>query len=131
MENPVDHTIDLGFVNYVQHPENKNYIIFRFADIKRAVSFEQELSEGAIWFEKDQEEKRGRQYTLFAIHHSDFKKVEKINYKVEGKHKKPIIPMRGLKWGLIAFSTLIMTMTIIGYCHQQKILVHSTKTAGQ
>ena len=27
MENPVDHTVDLGLVNYVKHPENPNYVV--------------------------------------------------------------------------------------------------------
>jgi hypothetical protein len=130
MENPVDHTIDLGFVNYVQHPENKQYVVFRFADLERAATFKAELEEHKIWFEKDNEEKRGKNYTLFAIHNTDFKKAEKINYSVEGKHKKPIIPFRFLRVFLISLTAFVMTLTLMGYCQAQKKLEQSTqKTA--
>lgn len=126
MENPVDHTIDLGFVNYVQHPENKNYVVFRFADSNRAISFEGKLVESKIWFEKGEEEKRGKLYSLYGIHANDFKKVEKINYAVEALHKKPIIPHRGLRWGLLTFSFIVLLLATMGYCQAQKKLAEST-----
>jgi hypothetical protein len=122
MENPVDHTLDLGFVNYVQHPENPNYIVFRFHDPNRAHSFESALNENQIWFEKGEEEKRGTMVQLFGIHKNDFKKVEKINYQVEGKHKKPLIPWKGLRYFLLLFSLTVLTLAIIGYCKQQEKL---------
>lgn len=125
MENPVDHTIDLGFVNYVQHPENKNYVVFRFADEKRAVSFEETLVDRKIWFEKGEEEKRNKPYFLFAIHHTDFKKVERINYDVEALHKKPIIPYKGLRWTLILFSSIVLFLAIVGYCKAQNKISQS------
>jgi hypothetical protein len=131
MENPVDHTIDLGFVNYVQHPENKNYIVFRFADNKRAVSFEETLIVRKIWFEKDEDVKRKKPYYLFAIHSTDFKKVEIINYDVEALHKKPIIPFRGLRWSLLIFTLFVLILASIGYCKAQNKLVHSSVTTSK
>jgi hypothetical protein len=122
MENPVDHTIDLGFVNYVQHPENSSYIVFRFHDLNRAESFEALLVEQSIWFEKGEEEKRGTMVQLYGIHKNDFKKAEKMNYQVEGKHKKPIIPWKGLRYFLLIFSFTVLTLAIIGYCKQQEKL---------
>lgn len=68
MENPVDHTLDLGLVNYLQHPSNPSYIVYRFPDKERAASFEIELKNNSIWFEKDEENKRGKVYTLFGVH---------------------------------------------------------------
>lgn len=126
MENPVDHTIDLGFVNYVQHPENKNYVVFRFADNKRAESFELFLVERKIWFEKSDEIKRNKPYFLFAIHSTDFKKVEQINYDVEALHKKPIIPFKWLRWSLLIFSLLVMVLATVGYCKAQNKLNESS-----
>ena len=46
VDNPVDNVVDLGLVNYVQHPSNPNYIVYRFVDPERAASFEKELS---VW----------------------------------------------------------------------------------
>ena len=58
MSVSADHTLDLGFVNYVQHPENSNYSVFRFYDDNRAASFELALTEQKIWFEKAEEERK-------------------------------------------------------------------------
>lgn len=131
MESPVDHIVDLGLVNYVPHPENKNFMVFRFHDEKRAKSFEEKLTQQAIWFEKGEEEKRGKLFHLIGVHNRDFKKAQKINYEVEGQHKKPIIPFAGLRWFLFLFSAVIMTLTLIGYCEAQKTLEEANKATEQ
>lgn len=128
MDNPIDNIVDLGLVNYVKHPENPNYVVFRFADSNRASSFEEELKKMKIWFEKSDDQEK---YILFGIHKNDFKKAEKINYKVEAKHKKPLIPFAVLRYGLIVFSAIVMILAIMGYCESRKILqqvneAHST-----
>ena len=122
MENPVDHTIDLGFVNYVQHPENKNYVVFRFVDAERAKSFKGELKAKEIWFEDSISERKGKDHFLIAVHHSDFKAVQGINFKVEAMHKKPFIPFKWFRYFIMLVSAVIMGMAIIGYCEQQKKL---------
>lgn len=122
MDNPVDHPIDLGLVNYVKHPTNPNYVVYRFADIERANSFEKGLDELGIWFEKGTEEKKQRTYTLFGIHKNDFKKTEQLNYDVEARHKKPFIPIKGLRYFLLLFSALVLILAVMGYCEQQKKL---------
>jgi hypothetical protein len=131
MENPVDHTIDLGFVNYVQHPENKNYIVFRFADGQRAETFEFLLVEQKLWFEKGEEVKRNKPYFMYAVHKSDFKKVEQINYDTEAKHKKPIIPFKALRWSLLMFSFFVLVLATVGYCKAQNKLVESKVITGK
>ena len=119
MDNPVDNIVDLGLINYVRHPENPNYIVFRIQDKERAVSFETELSQAGIWFEKGEEEKRQRIYTLFGIHKSDFKKVEKLNFLVESRHKKPLIPFKPLRYFILVFGLGMLILASIGYCQQQ------------
>tara|TARA_R110002072_G_scaffold301400_2_gene481054 strand:+ start:14412 stop:14834 length:423 start_codon:yes stop_codon:yes gene_type:complete len=129
MDNPVDSTlIDLGLVNYVQHPSNPNYIVYRFADINRANSFEMELKNQKIWFERNSEQKRSKEYYLFGIHKRDYNKTEKINYLVEAKHKKPFIPTRFLRYFLLLFSAVVMLLAIIGYCKQQNKLNRINKS---
>jgi hypothetical protein len=122
MDNPVDNIIDLGLINYVRHPENPNYVIFRIQDEQRATSFEEELLNRKIWFEKDTEPKKQRVYHLFAIHKRDFKEAEKINFIVEGKHKKPLIPFKALRYFVLVTGLGLLTLAIIGYCEQQKQL---------
>lgn len=128
MENPVDHTIDLGLVNYVQHPENPNYIVFRFSDLNRAKSFEDRLRDQSIWYEKGEEEKRGKMVQLYGIHKSDYKKVTNINYLVEASHKKPLIPWSGLRYGLVSSMVIMIILASVGYCKQQdKLRLHNQK----
>ena len=122
MDNPVDNVVDLGLVNYVQHPSNSKYVVFRFADIERANSFEEALTSSKIWFEKSSDFKREKEYFLLGIHKNDFKKAEKINYLVEAKHKKPFIPFKILRYTVMFISAGILTIAILGYCHSRKIL---------
>jgi hypothetical protein len=122
MENPVDHTLDLGLVNYVQHPSNPSYIVYRFPDKERAASFEIELNNNSIWFEKDEENKRGKVYTLFGVHKNDFKVTEQINFKVEAKHKKPFIPFKGFRFIVLFIGLGLLLLSVIGYCKQQEKL---------
>ena len=128
MENPVDHSLDLGLVNYVQHPTNQNYIVYRFPDPKRAASFEEELTKQTIWFEKGEEEKRGNIYTLYGVHKNDYKKTEKLNFLVEAKHKTPFIPFKVLRYLVLVIGLLMLTLSIIGYCKSREKLASYTNS---
>lgn len=129
MDNPVDHPIDLGFVNYVRHPSNKDYIVYRFSDVKRADAFRIELQTQKIWFEEDTEMKRETRVYLFGVHKTDFNKTQKINYKVEGAHKKPVIPFKAVRIGLLVFFFAVVAMASIGYCKRQDTLQRINETA--
>lgn len=122
VDNPVDNIVDLGLVNYVQHPSNPEYIVYRFVDPERAASFEKELEDQSIWFEKDIENKREKEYILFGVHSRDFKRTDKINFKVEGKHKKPLIPFKGFRYFILILGLGLLTLATIGYCKQQEKL---------
>jgi len=115
MENPIDHNIDLGFVNFVKHPENENYTVFRFRDENRAKSFEIELCSSNIWFEKSQSSNKGKTYFLFGIHKNDFKKAQSINFKVEAQHKKRIIPGKIFRGFILIIGLGALALSIIGY----------------
>lgn len=128
MDNPVDHPIDLGLVNYSRHPSNSQYVVYRFADENRANSFEKALLEKDIQFEKDTHEKKQVTYYLFGIHKNDYKVTEKINFAVEGEHRKPFIPFAAFRWFLILFSTGILFLAIMGYCKAQQKLTSYDET---
>lgn len=122
MENPVDHTVDLGLVNYVKHPTNPDYIVYRFAFEDRAAAFEKRLQEKDIWFEKTTEQRKQRTYTLFGIHKNDYKQAQKINFEVEGKFKKPFLPYKGFRYFMLLLSATMIILAIIGYCKAQNKL---------
>ena len=114
MENPVEN-FDLGFVNYTQHPENPDYVVFRFADVNRANSFRTELQQQKIWFEEANEDKKQVTYTLFGLHKTDYNKAQKINIAVEAKHKKFLIPGKFFRWFVVLFGITMITLAIIGF----------------
>lgn len=116
MDSKVENIIDLGLVNYVRHPSDPNYIVFRFADKKRADDFEQTLKSKKIWFERGEENTRNKTYILFGIHNRDFSTVEQINYDVEGRNRNFIIGNKILRWSLILFSLGVMILASVGYC---------------
>src|SRR5690554_1568032 len=110
MDSKVENIIDLGLVNYVRHPTDPNYIVFRFSDKKRADDFEKTLKGSKIWFEKDREETRNKVYFLFGVHNRDYTKVEKINFDVEGRNRNFIIRNNFFRWALILFSMGVMLL---------------------
>ena len=114
MENPIEH-LDLGFVNYTQHPTNPKYMVYRFTDVNRANHFRELLNENKIEFQEDTQEKKQQTYILFAIHQKNYKKTMKMNYEVEKKHKKPIIPFRFLRWAVVLFGMGILFLSIVSY----------------
>lgn len=122
MGEHVEHITDLGLVNYIQHPSNPKYIVFRFADKKRADDFERALSENDIWFERSQEQGRTRLFFLFGIRRRDFKKVQTINFLVESKHRSFIIKNNFFRWALIVFTLGLSLLAIIGYCSRPDII---------
>lgn len=122
MDNPIDHPLDLGLVNYTKHPSNNDYVVFRYPDEERANTFEEFLKAENIWFERSSEAHKQRTYHLFGLHKSDFKRAERLNMKVEGKHKKPMIPIAGLRWFVVLFGMAALTLAIVGYCKQQQKL---------
>lgn len=126
MENPIEH-LDLGFVNYTQHPTNPKYIVYRFTDEHRANSFRILLLENKIEFEEDSEEKKQQTYTLFAIHQKNYKKSMKLNFEVEKKHKKPLIPFKILRWSVVIFGIAILLLSILSYCKHMEHLKQQTE----
>lgn len=131
MDSKVENIIDLGLVNYVRHPSDPNYIVFRFSDKNRADDFEKTLKSSKIWFEKDREETRNKIYFLFGVHNRDYTRVERINFDVEGRNRKFIIRNNFFRWALILFSTAVMLLAIVGYCSQpgkvgEKTEIHQT-----
>ena len=126
MENPIEH-LDLGFVNFTKHPNNNSYVVYRFTDPERANSFRDELVSNNITFEEDIEKKKQVTYTLFALKKKHYKKTMEINFKVEGAHKKPLIPFRLLRWTVLLFGLGILLLSILSYYKNMTYLNEQTE----
>ena len=126
MENPIEH-LDLGLVNFTKHPNDPNYIVYRFTDLNKAKSFREELILNNISFEQDTEKKKQVTYTLFALKKKHYKKTMEINFKVEGAHKKPLIPFRLLRWTVLLFGLGILLLSILSYYKHMTYLNEQTE----
>ncbi|MGB0934129.1 MAG: hypothetical protein ACPGU5_07585 [Lishizhenia sp.] len=131
MDSGVEHITDLGLVNYVQHPTNPDYIVFRFADIARAETFERELRAQGIWFEKGEEKPRTRTFYLFGVYKRDYKKVQQINFNTEATHRSFLIKNDFFRYFLLLFVLLVVSLAVFGYCKQQKIIKEKTSILNQ
>ena len=126
MENPIEH-LDLGLVNFTKHPNDPNYIVYRFTESNKANSFREELILNNISFEQDTEKKKQLTYTLFALKKKHYKKTMEINFKVEGEHKTPLIPFRLLRWTVLLFGLGILLLSILSYCKHMTYLNEQTE----
>jgi hypothetical protein len=126
MENPIEH-LDLGLVNFTKHPSNPDYVVYRFTNEEKANSFRRELEEQKIAFEEDTEDKKQVSYTLFAVHKKFYKQTMRMNFKVEGKHKKPLIPFFILRWFVLLFGLSILLLSILSYYKHMEHLNEKTE----
>ena len=126
MENPIEH-LDLGLVNFTKHPSNPDYVVYRFTNEEKANSFRRELEEQKIAFEEDTEDKKQVSYTLFAVHKKFYKQTMRLNFKVEGKHKKPLIPFFTLRWFVLLFGLSILLLSILSYYKHMEHLNKKTE----
>lgn len=131
MDSGVEHLTDLGLVNYVQHPTNPDYIVFRFADITRAETFERRLIEQGIWFEKGEETPRTRTFYLYGIYKRDYNKVQQINFETEAAHRNFLIKNNFFRYFILIFMGIVIGLAILGYCRKQHILEEKTKEIEQ
>ena len=102
-------------------------MVYRFTDVNRANHFRELLNENKIEFQEDTQEKKQQTYTLFAIHQKNYKKTMKMNYEVEKKHKKPIIPFRFLRWAVVLFGMGILFLSIVSYYKHMEHLKEQTE----
>lgn len=118
VDNPLEAPFDFGLVNYVKHPSNPDYVVFRFKDENRATYFEAKLKENNIWYEKDQELHEGKVATkmiyLFGIHADDYKKVSRLNYDTEAANRTYLIKNNAFRWILLIVVGLFVGLAIVG-----------------
>lgn len=105
----------INITNYNEHPTRKSYTIFHFFIKERADYFKELLEEQKIWFEFEIEKQPEKIIYFFGVKNNDLKKVEKINYLVSGKYRKPTIANKYLGWGLYFFTIIVFILAIMGY----------------
>lgn len=101
----------LNITNFDDHPEDPNWMVFRFKERAMAAEFVDGLIGSSIPFEQDES---GNAPFLVGVKAQYREKAVRINYVVIGKYRSPFIADRILRWGLIGFLVLVFIMIVLG-----------------
>lgn len=107
--------LDLGFVNYRVHPNNKDYYVFRFKDQERAQTFKEELDLANIRYESSEQQMDSKLLYLFAVHYRHFQQVQEINFNTEAKHRHPFMKDRLFRYFVLVITIGLIILAIISY----------------
>lgn len=101
----------LNLTNYDDHPEDPNWIVFRFAEQGMAGEFQQALRTAGIGCEAD--DQGGPPY-LVAVRQRHREAAVRANYQVLGRHREPFIGDRLLRFAVLAIVGLLLALAIAG-----------------
>ena len=105
----------LRLQNYYEHPSQNRYMVYEFHQEEAAIYFEQKLIAADVPYEKGEETRNERNFTLFGIHKKYSHKVTPINTDTIIKHKAPFIPDKGLMWFTFILTVGVLALAFIGY----------------
>lgn len=108
----------LNITNFFDHPTRPGYTVFRFKEKERAVYFRQLLEKEKIWFENDTQKEGEKTFYFFGVKNGNLKKVNQLNYLVNGRFRKPLIPNAYFRWILFIIAASVMGLALAGYLHQ-------------
>ncbi len=100
--------------NYKEHPTKDHYLIFSFTKRQTAATFEDNLNQNNIPFEKDEDEHGVEEVFFYAIRTYYRKEAVKQNLLALAKHRKPLIANKILKYVILAIFFLLLLGVIVG-----------------
>lgn len=103
-----------NLTNYRDHPENEDYKVFFFYNFEQGNYFKQLLENEPIEFELFIE-KESKPIMLFGIRKRYFKQAIDLNSLSYARFKKPFIANKWIRFTVLGFTILAITIAIIGY----------------
>ena len=100
-------------INILDHPTNRNTIVYFYTENLHSQYFKSLLTENSISFEYQFDEEEKKHY--FGIKRTDDKKVKTLNYLVFAKFRKPFINNPVAKYLLVSLTLLFIILAIIGF----------------
>ncbi len=100
----------LNLTNYDDHPTDPIWMVFRFGDREMADEFMAGLDAAGIHYEADLD----GTMNLIAVKQRHREAAIRIDYAVLGRHREPFIGDGMLRWGLLAFTLLLVLLAIVG-----------------
>ena len=106
----------IDLTNYSEHPTQPTWLVFRYPTLRHAKDMVEELGKVGVRHEADLEE--GPPF-MVGVKKTDRALAEKLNYTVLGKHRKPFIPNKALRWVIILITVGILALAVAGLWLQE------------
>ena len=103
-------------INILDHPSNRNMLVFFYTDDEHSEYYKSLLKAEGISFEYQFDDEERKHY--FGIQKLNQKKARKLNYLVFAKYRKPFITSKTAKYLLIGITSLFIILAIVGYLKQ-------------
>ena len=99
-----------NLTNFNDHPEDPNWIVFRFPDATMVGEFTDGLSSAAIAYEQD----TGGPPYLVGVKQRHREAAVRINYRVLGRHRSPFMADTVLRWTVIGLVAVAIALAVAG-----------------
>lgn len=99
-----------NLTNFNDHPEDPNWVVFRFTEGLMVREFTDELGRASIAFEQDSD---GPPY-LVGVKQRHREAAVRINYRVLGRHRSPFMADKVLRWTVIGIVALAIALAVVG-----------------
>jgi hypothetical protein len=101
----------LNLTNYDDHPEDPNWIVFRFPDPGMAEEFRVAVAAAGLQHEVDT---NGGPPFMVGVKQRHREQAVRLNYQVLGRHREPFIGDRLLRWVVLGFVGLLLALAVAG-----------------
>ncbi len=102
----------LNLTNFDDHPQDPLWLVFRFGDPQMAQEFMDGLKAADIHFEADA---IPGGLTLIGVKQRHREAAIRINYTVLGRHRRPFIGDGIIRWALLIFTLLLLSLAFMGW----------------
>lgn len=106
----------MRWTNWYTHPGDNRYYVFEFRSVAMADEFEGDLKTAGIAFERAPLEREGDNVVeRFGIDRSEFQAALMVNHLLHGRHRRPFIAHRGLRWAMLLITAGVVGLAVMGW----------------
>ena len=115
IRDPLDDGVSMRLVNWYPHPADNRYQVFEFRSRELAEEFARDLEREGIDAERGERQEEGDTVALFGVHRDQFKAALRVNHQLHGRHRRPFIAHRGLRWAMLLITALAVGLGVMGW----------------
>ena len=115
IRDPLDDGVSMRLVNWYPHPADNRYQVFEFRSRELAEEFARDLEREGIEAERGERQEEGDTVALFGVHRDQFKAALRVNHLLHGRHRRPFIAHRGLRWAMLLITAFALGLGVMGW----------------